>query len=129
MLFHKFEVSPGSSNSSLKNYGFICNDIFFICTHAHKELNNEHETQPGRTDLLLCDGKLQLKHAPAAKTCYINKLRLKTVNVSHCLVTDCTLIKSVLFPSTYHIKYWPTPFTIEPVKSMKCYLLIKTVLY
>ena len=80
--------------------------------------------KPVRTDLLLCDGKLQLNHAPAAKTSYINKTKH-----SHCLVTDRTLIKSFLSPSTCHIKYWPINFTIEPVKNMKCYLLIKTVLY
>jgi len=29
------------SNGSPKNYGFICNAIFFICTYAHKALSNE----------------------------------------------------------------------------------------
>ena len=41
-FFYSFEVSRGSSNWSLKNYGFICNAIFFFtCTHAHKALSNE----------------------------------------------------------------------------------------
>ena len=41
-FFYSFEVSRGSSNWSLKNYGFICNVIFFFtCTHAHKALSNE----------------------------------------------------------------------------------------
>ena len=43
--------------------------------------------KPVRTDLLLCDGNIQLNHAPAAKTSYINKTKY-----SHCLVTDRTLI-------------------------------------
>jgi len=38
-----------------------------------------------------------------------------------CLVTDRTLIKSVLCPSTCHIEYWSIPFTIEPIKTMKRY--------
>jgi len=39
-LFHRFEVSRGDSNYSLKNYGFLY-AIFFTCTHAHKSLSNE----------------------------------------------------------------------------------------
>ena len=31
-------VSRGSLNRSLKNYGFICNTIFFTCMHAHNHL-------------------------------------------------------------------------------------------
>ena len=40
-LFHNFEVSQGGSNRSLKNYDFISDTIFKICTHAHKSLSNE----------------------------------------------------------------------------------------
>ena len=40
-LFHKFEVSQGTSNLSLKNYDFICDPIFFTCMHEHKEHINE----------------------------------------------------------------------------------------
>jgi len=37
-----FEVMRGDSNRSLKNYGFLCDAIFFFtCTHAFKSLSNE----------------------------------------------------------------------------------------
>jgi len=29
---HNFEISQGAWKQSLKNYGFICNAIFFTCT-------------------------------------------------------------------------------------------------
>ena len=37
-----FKVSQGTSNQSLKNYnyGFICDAIFFTCTHVHISLGN-----------------------------------------------------------------------------------------
>jgi len=40
-LSHNFEVSRGSSNHSLNNYGFICNATFFTCMHAHKLLSSK----------------------------------------------------------------------------------------
>jgi len=40
-LLHSFEVSRGTSNQSLKKYGFICDAIFFTCTHVHKSPSNE----------------------------------------------------------------------------------------
>ena len=40
-LFHNFQVSQGSSNQSLKNYGFISNTIFKNCRHMHKSLSNK----------------------------------------------------------------------------------------
>jgi len=30
-LLHNFQVSQGSSNQTLNNYGFICDAIFFTC--------------------------------------------------------------------------------------------------
>ena len=121
-------ISWGSLNQSLKSYGFICNTIFFTCTHAHKSLSNKtlllkvaelemctwglgHGrvfvihcwldvwTEPGkwffsqycihllrkimRTDLLLCDGKLQLKHAPSFGLSYIAVTFIKINNLEH----------------------------------------------
>jgi len=38
ITFHKFEVSRGTSNRSLKNY---CNVSFFMYALAHKALNNK----------------------------------------------------------------------------------------
>ena len=35
------EVSQDGSNWSLKNYGFICNTIFFTCMYAYKSLSNK----------------------------------------------------------------------------------------
>ena len=35
------QVSRGSSNRSMKNYGFISDAIFKNCMHAHKSLSNE----------------------------------------------------------------------------------------
>ena len=41
-FFSRFEVPRGDSNSLLKNYGFLYDDIFFfMCTHAHKSLSDE----------------------------------------------------------------------------------------
>ena len=40
-LFHNFEVSQGSLNHSLNNYGFISDVILKICMHVHKSLSNE----------------------------------------------------------------------------------------
>ena len=40
-LFHNFEVSQGSLNRSLNNYGFISDAILKICIHVHKSLSNE----------------------------------------------------------------------------------------
>ena len=34
LLFLNFEVSLGTLNQSLKNYGFIFDTIFFTCTHV-----------------------------------------------------------------------------------------------
>jgi len=39
--FQNFGVPQGSSNQSLKNYGFICDAIFFTCMHARQVLNSE----------------------------------------------------------------------------------------
>ena len=36
-----FSVSRGAWNQSRKNYGFICDAIFFTYTHVHKALSNE----------------------------------------------------------------------------------------
>ena len=85
-LFHNFEISRSGLNWSLKTYGFISDAILkklvrMRTNHlAMKQLlfkiaDLEIESycihlpmKPMRTDLLLCDsGKLQLKHAPAAK--------------------------------------------------------------
>ena len=35
------QVSQGSSNPSLNNYGFICDAFFFICLHVHKSPSNK----------------------------------------------------------------------------------------
>jgi len=41
-LFSRFEVSQGSLNCSLENYGLPCNAIFFFtCMHVHKSLSNK----------------------------------------------------------------------------------------
>jgi len=40
-FFHNFEVSLGTLNRSLNNYGFIGNAVFFTCMHVHKALSNE----------------------------------------------------------------------------------------
>ena len=37
-LFHNFQVSQGSSNQSLKNYGFISNTIFKNCRRCTNHL-------------------------------------------------------------------------------------------
>ena len=39
LLFHNIGVSPGIYNHTLKNYGFIWDTIFFICTRVHKQQN------------------------------------------------------------------------------------------
>ena len=117
-LSHNFKVSRDHSNWSLKNYCFICDAIFFTCTHAHIAPSNKTKSLLKIADLeiwLVCmettgragfadphwlsawtdtwvsnsstnaayiyteeacgdktcccsviDGKLQLKHAPAA---------------------------------------------------------------
>ena len=45
-LSYRFEVSWGGLNHSLKNYGFLCNSIFFFtCMHAHKSLSKVIITQ------------------------------------------------------------------------------------
>ena len=41
LIAFSLEVSQGGSNWSLKNYGFICNTIFFTCMHAYKSLSNK----------------------------------------------------------------------------------------
>jgi len=36
LLSYRFEVSQSGLNCSLKNYGFLCDAIYFFkCTHAH----------------------------------------------------------------------------------------------
>jgi len=37
---HHFFTTSMGSNQSLKNYGFICNAIFFSCMHVHKDKNS-----------------------------------------------------------------------------------------
>jgi len=127
-LFHKFEVSWGSSNQLLKNYGFICSTIFFSCTHAHKSLSNwktiitqgcwigcVHEDREslssivdlvfeqslvndssvdtaymywgsmwGQTCCSVIDGKIELKHAPAAKKRWHKQDYKNIKNVTRC---------------------------------------------
>jgi len=42
IAYFQVSSSRGGSNRSLKNYGFLCDAIFFFtCTHVHKSLSNE----------------------------------------------------------------------------------------
>ena len=89
-LFHNFEVSWGASNQSLKNYGFICDTIFFTCT------------QPMRTDLwmeisssmhLLWQTKLSKIEQPnTLELAQQMKQKLETLDlkfkVHHCALID-----------------------------------------
>ena len=42
VYFYRFEVLRGGSNCSPKNYGFLCDAIFFFtCMNAHKSLSHQ----------------------------------------------------------------------------------------
>ena len=74
-LLYKLKVLKSASNHLLKNYGLVCNTIFYICKHAHIALHIKKSVLKcsrlpyliSVSDYVSLGGKLQLKYVLAAK--------------------------------------------------------------